>query len=71
MSQLHRVIIGPEMHEEQSRLLIQHVAVQSGHLDSVVSQCLQHRIDLLGQKHEVAGDGSPPVAGWLINSKPR
>src|ERR1051326_6224830 len=35
--ELERVVVGPEMHEEQARLLIEHVAVQRRHLDAVVA----------------------------------
>ncbi len=35
LRQLHRIVVGPEVHEEQPRLLVQHVAVQRRDLDAV------------------------------------
>src|SRR5215468_1672476 len=63
--ELDRVVIGPEMHEAQPRLLIQHVAVQCRHLDAVRVQRMDHRIDLLARHDEVAGDGGLAAAGRL------
>src|SRR6266849_9976686 len=51
------VVIGPEMHEEQPGLLIQHVVVERGHLDAVGPEGLDDRIDLGGPQHEIAVDG--------------
>src|SRR5882757_1003485 len=41
---LQCVVIGPEMKEEQPRLLVQHVAVDCGHVDAVRPQCLDDGI---------------------------
>ena len=38
LGQFARLIIGPEVHEEQPRLFVQHVTVNGGHLDSVFMQ---------------------------------
>ena len=35
--QLDRVVIGPEMYEEESRLLVEHVAVQGRYVDPIAS----------------------------------
>src|ERR1700732_1411611 len=42
------VIVCPEVHEEQNRLVIEHVIVQGGDLDAIVVQNTQHRIDFTG-----------------------
>src|SRR3954466_5170329 len=52
---LQGVVIGPEMHEEQPRLLVQHMAVQRGHLDAIGSQRLDHGIHFVIGKNEIAG----------------
>src|SRR5438105_2307680 len=57
LGELLRVIVRPEVHKEEPRLLLQHVTVQRGDLDAVVAQCFQHWIDLFRGEHEVAGDG--------------
>src|SRR5947209_15832691 len=38
------------------RRLYQHVAVQGRHFDAVISQRLDHWVDLTGEQHEVAGN---------------
>jgi hypothetical protein len=55
----------PEVHEEKSRLLIQHVAMQRGHLDAVRAQRQNDRVDLVARQHEVARDGRLPAPGRL------
>src|SRR6185312_16013017 len=35
LGQLHRILVGPEMHEQHVRLVVEHVAVQRRHLDAV------------------------------------
>src|SRR5437762_10140751 len=55
--EFQRVVVGPKVHEEQVWRFYQHVAVQGRHFDTVVSQCFDHRVDLTGEQHEVAGDG--------------
>src|SRR5262245_5959617 len=56
LRQLQGIIVGPEMAEEQTWLLVQHVAVQGGYLDPVTSQGLDDGVDLVGRQNEVAGD---------------
>lgn len=41
------IIIGPEVHEEKVRRIIDHVTVQRGYLDTVIAHRLKHRIDFL------------------------
>jgi len=53
--QLGGVVVCPEMQEEP-RLLIQHVPVQSGHLDAVGTQRLEHRVHLFRPRGEVSDD---------------
>src|SRR5262249_26910022 len=65
LRELHRVVVRPEVQEEQPRLLVQHVAVDRRHLDSVRAQRLDHRIDFFCDQHEIAGDGSLAAAGGL------
>jgi hypothetical protein len=36
--QFHRIVVGPEMDEEHTRLLVEHVAMDRGHLDIPGSQ---------------------------------
>ena len=50
--------MGPEMKEEQSWLLIQHVAVDRSHIYSVLPQRLDHGIHFVIGENEIAGDGS-------------
>ena len=40
LGELDGVVIGPEMHEEQPRLLVQHVAVVGGYVDAVARNAL-------------------------------
>src|SRR5689334_8022252 len=47
LGELHGVVVRPEMHEVQARLLVQHVAVQGGDLDAVLAQGADDRIDLI------------------------
>jgi hypothetical protein len=44
------------LHEEKVRRIIDHVAVQRGHLDAVAAHRFQHWIDLLAEKNEITGD---------------
>lgn len=76
LHQLRGVVVCPEMHEEESRLLIQHVPVQSGHLDAVGTQRLEHRVHFFEPRGEVSDDRLPlaPIAvprddvvGWATN----
>src|ERR1043165_6817248 len=63
--ELDRIVVGPKMHEDQARLLGQHVAVDRRPLDAVLAQHLDHRIDFLAGQHEVAGDRRLAAAGRL------
>ena len=53
------------MHEVKARLLVKHVAVQGRHLDAIVAQRPDHRIDLVRRQHKIAGNGGFAVAGRL------
>ena len=55
--QFQRIVIGPEVEEEQPRLLVQHVAVHGGYVDAVCTQCSDHRIHLVTGEDEISGDG--------------
>src|ERR1700752_2266669 len=50
------IIIGPEMEEEQARLVVQHVAVYGGYVDVVRSQRSDHRIHLIAGEYEIPSD---------------
>jgi len=56
MSELDGIVVRPEMHEEQPRLLIKHMTVQGRDLDSSCAQSFDHRIDLIGGQYEVTRD---------------
>src|SRR3954465_14722970 len=53
------------MHEEQARLLIEHVAVNRGDLDPIVTQSANYPIHFVGPKYEVTGDRGFTPAGRL------
>src|SRR6266852_1279987 len=55
--ELQGVVVRPEVQEDEPRLLGQHVAVDRGDLDPVCPQRLDHRVHLLPDEDEVAGDG--------------
>src|SRR5436190_19699815 len=53
--QLHHVIVRPEVHEEQPRLLVEHVAVNGRNGDAILAQCLDDGIDLFTNQYKVTG----------------
>src|SRR5215469_5416786 len=57
LGQAHGVAIGPEMHEYQPWLFIQHMIVNGRDLDAVGPECLNDRIDLGRAQNEVTIDG--------------
>ena len=65
LGQLQGVVVGPEMQEEQPRLLVQHVTVDRRDVDAVRSQRLDHRIYFVVGEDEIAGDGGLAAAGRL------
>src|SRR5208283_3064462 len=44
--ELPGIVIGPEMHEVEVWLIVEHVIVNRGDLDPLVTQRLQHRVHL-------------------------
>src|SRR6476619_1294046 len=60
-----RIVIGPEVKEVQPWLLVQHVAMDGGHLDATCPQCLDDGIYLITDKNKIAGNGSLAAAGRL------
>src|SRR5438046_8940783 len=60
-----RIVMGPEMKEEQSRLFVQHVAMDGGHVDSACPQRLDHGIHLIARQNKVSGDSRLAAAGRL------
>src|SRR6185295_17799075 len=53
------------MHEDEPRLLSQHVTMDRGHLYAVRAQSFDHRIDLRSKQNEVAGNRRLASAGGL------
>src|SRR5713226_2004335 len=53
------------MHEEQPRLLIEHVTMQRRDFDPALAQGLEHGVDLPCDEHEVSGDRCLAAAGRL------
>src|SRR6266849_8009024 len=53
------------MEEEESRLLVQHVAMDSRHVDAIRSQRLDHGIHLIACKNKISGDGCLAITGRL------
>src|SRR5437868_15108155 len=53
------------MHEEQTRLLIEHMAVHRRDFDAIVAQRANYGIHFVGAQHEIAGDSSFSAAGRL------
>jgi len=53
------------MKEEQSRLLVQHVAVDRRHVDAIRPQRLDHGIHFVIGQNEISGDGGLAAAGRL------
>src|SRR5262249_58012040 len=63
--ELQCIVVRPEVHEQEPRLLVEHVAVQRGDLDAVVSQRLHHGVHFRSYQHIVAGDGRPAAPPWF------
>src|SRR5450759_1791491 len=53
------------MKEEQSRLLVEHVAMDGGHVDAVRPQRLDDWIHLIAGKNEISGDSRLATTGRL------
>jgi len=67
--QLDGISLSPEVHEEEPRTFIQHVAVQRGHGDSVGAEDAQNRIHLRwrsARNHQVAAAVVARIAWKLI-----
>src|SRR6478752_10513765 len=50
--QLYPIIICPEVHEKEARLLVEHVAVDGRYLDPVFAQGPDQRVHLVGRDHK-------------------
>src|SRR3984893_13286272 len=74
---LQRVVIGPEVHEEKPRLLVEHVAMKRRHLDAVRTQSLDDRGHFFAGQHEIARYRSLAAADrleadrWRIGKRAR
>src|SRR5215469_9585955 len=68
---LDGVVVGPEMHKEQPRLLIEHVAVQSSYLDAGGTERLDDRINFACHHHEIARDRGFATASRLETNSSR
>src|SRR5436190_16827000 len=53
------------MHEDQPRLLRQHVTMNGSHFDAAGTQGLDYRIHLFGYEHEVTSYGGFTASGRL------
>ena len=53
------------MQEVQPWLLVQHVAMDGGHVDAACPQCLDHGIHFVPDQNEITGNGGFPPAGRL------
>src|SRR5215471_3777433 len=62
---LARVVVGPEVHEIEMGLVIEHVVMDRRDLDPVVAQRFQYRIDFLRDQYEIAGDRCLATPGRL------
>jgi len=56
LSQLRSIVIGPEVHEEEVRLLHEHVIVDGLDLNSMSSKSPDDRVYLITEQNEVPGD---------------
>src|SRR4051794_20803356 len=59
------VVVGPEMHEDQPWLLVQHVAVDGRNLYPGRRKLLDDGVHLGADQHEVSGDRRLTAAGRL------
>ena len=50
------IVVGPEVHEIKSWLFIDHVAVQRGDRDAILSEHFDHRIHFRTNQDKVTGD---------------
>ena len=66
MRQLLGIVVGPEMDEEQPRLLIKHVAVVSGHLDGPGAQGTDQWVHFVARDEKIARDGRLAAAGGKL-----
>src|SRR5579863_6536807 len=65
LRQLHCIVIRPKMNEEHSRLLGEHVTVDRGDLDAVLSQHSDQRIHFVAGHEKVACDSGLAAVGRL------
>lgn len=63
--QFQRIVVGPKMHEERTRLFIEHMAMYRSYLNVAGTQRSDQRIDLVTRHQKVAGDGCLAAAGRL------
>ena len=59
------VIVGPEVHKKETRLLGKHVTADWGHLYSAFTQRLDDGIHLFCREHKIASNGRFAAAGRL------
>ena len=64
--QLVHVVVRPEVHVEQPRLVIEHVVVNGSHFDPVLTQRLDDGFHFLGDQDEVARDSDFVTVGWKL-----
>jgi len=62
---LHRVLIWPKVHKEQTRFFLEHMTVHSRDLNAVITKRLDHGIDFASEQDKVACDGCATISGRL------
>src|SRR5262249_12994478 len=63
--ELYRIVVGPEVKEEETRLLVQHVAMNGCYFDAVGAQSPYNRVHFFPSQDKVARNSRFPVTGWL------
>src|SRR5271165_161376 len=65
LGELLGIVIGPEVHEIEAWLVVEHVVVDRRDFDPVLAERFQHRVHFAGDQYEVAGDRRFAAAGRL------
>src|SRR5206468_6888451 len=69
LRKFHRILIGPEVHEEKARLLFQHMAMKRRDCDSVLAKRFDNRIHFLSGENKVPVIAAFPVpVGWKLSA---
>src|SRR5262249_61061728 len=65
LGKLYGVVIGPKVHEEEPRLLVEHVTMDRRHLDTVRPQSVDDWVHFVSRQDEIAGNGGLAPTGRL------